>query len=66
MVRIIVGSLHNVGVGRRDPLWIRDLLEKHRHREAAGRTAPPEGLFLWRVGYKDDLWKSRIAGIEPS
>ena len=56
MVRIIVGSLHNVGVGRRDPLWIRDLLEKHRHREAAGRTAPPEGLFLWRVGYKGDLW----------
>ena len=32
--------------------------KKHRHREAAGRTAPPEGLFLWRVGYKGDLWNS--------
>ncbi len=56
MVRIIVGSLHEVGLERKDPHWIRDLLENHREREAAGRTAPPEGLFLWNVGYERPLW----------
>ncbi len=58
MVRIIAGSLHEIGLERRDPLWMRTLLEEHRDREAAGRTAPPEGLFLWRVGYGNNLWNS--------
>ncbi len=60
MVRIIVGSLHEVGLERRDPLWIRDLLEERQNREAAGRTAPPEGLFLWKVGYEKDLWNACV------
>ncbi|HOO65133.1 MAG TPA: tRNA pseudouridine(38-40) synthase TruA, partial [Synergistaceae bacterium] len=58
MVRIMVGSLHEVGLGRKDPLWIKELLEEHRDRESAGRTAPPEGLFLWNVGYEKRLWSS--------
>jgi len=50
MVRNIVGTLVEVGRGRQRPEWVRDLLLAH-DRHAAGRTAPPEGLFLLRVDY---------------
>ena len=50
MVRAIVGSLVEVGAGRRDPEWFRQVLES-RDRDQAGPTAPPEGLFLVRVDY---------------
>jgi tRNA pseudouridine38-40 synthase len=45
MVRIIVGSLVDVGIGRLESRAIAAaLLEKNR--AALGRTAPPEGLYL--------------------
>jgi len=50
MVRIVVGTLVDVGAGRRDPAWVADVLEA-RQRSAAGQTAPPEGLVFWRVEY---------------
>ena len=50
MVRIIVGSLVEVGRGRRPVEWISTLLAS-RDRTAAGPTAPPQGLFLVRVEY---------------
>lgn len=47
MVRIMVGSLVEVGAHRRPPEWIGEALEA-RDRKAAGPTAPPHGLeFLW-------------------
>jgi tRNA pseudouridine38-40 synthase len=52
MVRIIAGSLTQVGKGRRDPAWIADALAA-RDRSAAGITAPPHGLTLWRVDYPE-------------
>jgi tRNA pseudouridine38-40 synthase len=50
MVRAIVGTLVDVGRGRRGPEWMRDLIAS-RDRSQAGRTAPANGLFLVCVGY---------------
>ncbi|MCA9173481.1 MAG: tRNA pseudouridine(38-40) synthase TruA [Planctomycetales bacterium] len=48
MVRIIVGTLAEVGKGKQPPAWVGEALAARR-REAAGPTAPPEGLCLWEV-----------------
>jgi tRNA pseudouridine38-40 synthase len=50
MVRAVVGTLVEVGDGRRGPASLRDLLVS-RSRHAAGPTAPPSGLYLVRVDY---------------
>jgi tRNA pseudouridine38-40 synthase len=50
MVRTIVGTLVEVGDGRRSPAAIRALLGA-KNRAAAGPTAPPSGLYLVRVDY---------------
>lgn len=50
MVRIIAGSLVDVGAGRRDEKWLADALAAC-DRRAAGRTAPPQGLCLLKVYY---------------
>lgn len=55
MVRVIVGTLVEVGCGRRDPEWPAEALEA-RDRSAAGPTAPAHGLTLWRVEYPEDVW----------
>lgn len=48
MVRNIVGTLVQVGVGRDGPDWISRILAAH-DRRVAGATAPPQGLFLVEV-----------------
>lgn len=59
-VRIMTGTLVEVGMGKRDPGSLRDVLEA-RDRRAAGKTAPPEGLYL------DEVWYQARWGIgEPS
>lgn len=50
MVRIIVGTLMEVGAGKRNPDDINNIL-KAKDRQMAGKTAPPEGLYLWSVSY---------------
>ncbi len=50
MVRTIVGTLVEVGQHKRDEAWPAEVLEA-RNRQAAGRTAPAQGLFLVRVTY---------------
>ena len=50
MVRIIVGSLVEIGRGRRPVEWISRAIAS-RDRAAAGPTAPPHGLFLVHVDY---------------
>jgi tRNA pseudouridine38-40 synthase len=50
MVRNLVGSLVEVGKGRRPPSWIGELLLA-RDRTLAGPTAPGHGLVLLRVLY---------------
>ncbi|KON85778.1 tRNA pseudouridine synthase A [Sporosarcina globispora] len=50
MVRILAGTLLEVGIGERDPNSMPSvILEKNR--SAAGKTAPPQGLYLWKVFY---------------
>ena len=50
MVRNIVGTLVEVGRGLRTPRSFQQLLEA-RDRTKAGRTAPPQGLYLIEVKY---------------
>ena len=52
MVRILSGTLIEVGVGKRKPEEMARVLEA-RERSVAGFTAPPEGLFLENVEYGD-------------
>jgi len=53
MVRNIVGSLMEVGFGRRNPSWIGELI-KGRDRTKSAATASPKGLYLVDVGYPDE------------
>jgi len=55
MVRVIVGSLVEVGSGRRGPEWIGQALLAC-DRTAAGPTAPAHGLTLWHVDYAQECW----------
>lgn len=50
MVRNFVGTLTEVGLGKRRPSDVRDLLEV-RDRTQAGPTAPAEGLYLVKIWY---------------
>jgi tRNA pseudouridine38-40 synthase len=50
MVRNLVGTLVEVGRGRREPGWAREVLEG-RDRTRAGPTAPARGLTLDEVFY---------------
>ena len=50
MVRILTGTLLEVGFGKRDPDSLPSLLEA-RDRSQAGFTAPPKGLCLMKVDY---------------
>ncbi len=50
MVRILTGTLLEVGLGKRSVASVRDALES-RNRAAAGFTAPAQGLFLKEVFY---------------
>ncbi len=55
MVRSIVGTLVDVGLGRRSLDSIGEILEA-RDRRAAGQVAPPTGLILWHVDYTGERW----------
>lgn len=50
MVRIMTGTLIEVGNGTKNPKDIPDIL-KAKRRELAGYTAPPQGLVLEEVKY---------------
>ncbi len=50
MVRIIAGTLLEVGRGRFEPSYVKEMLEKTDRREA-GPTAPARGLTLVRYEY---------------
>ncbi len=50
MVRSIVGTLVEVGLGRHTPGQMTGILAA-RDRHAAGQLAPPHGLCLWLVRY---------------
>lgn len=51
MVRNIAGMLMEVGVGERDPDWVKDVLLL-KDRTKAGVTALPNGLYLSNIEYE--------------
>lgn len=51
MIRIMTGTLIEVGQGKRTPEEIPAVLAA-KNREAAGYTAPPQGLMLMEVKYE--------------
>lgn len=51
MVRILTGTLIEVGLGKRNPKEMEEILKKG-NREMAGFTAPAQGLFLEQVDYE--------------
>lgn len=50
MVRIIAGTLIDVGIGKTKPEQIEEIIKKG-DRKLAGKTLPPNGLFLLNVEY---------------
>ena len=52
MVRILTGTLIEVGLGQRKAEEMKEILNS-KDRNEAGFTAPPEGLFLEQVCYKE-------------
>lgn len=50
MVRIIAGTLVDVGIGKIEPEEIAEIIKSEK-RENAGKTLPPQGLFLVDVEY---------------
>lgn len=50
MVRILTGTLLEVGTGKRDPTDLPEILASGK-RERAGFLAPAKGLILWDVQY---------------
>lgn len=50
MVRIIAGTLVEVGMGDRLPEEMKDIIEA-KDRQKAGKTLPAQGLFLMNVNY---------------
>ena len=50
MVRAIVGTMVEIGNGKIQPEDLRTVIES-QNRNAAGTSAPPQGLFLVDVGY---------------
>lgn len=53
MVRSIVGTIVDVGVGKLTPGDVTGILAA-RDRAAAGPVAPPHGLTLWHVAYPEE------------
>ena len=60
MVRIIAGTLLEVGMGAYPPKHMEEILDA-RDRQAAGRTAPARGLTLVSMEYQKELpdWHHR-------
>ncbi len=51
MVRIIAGTLVEVGLEKIEPCKVKEIL-KNGKREDAGKTLPPNGLYLLKVMYE--------------
>ena len=56
MVRAIVGTLIEVGRGKRSVEEFQAIIAG-RDRALAGTSAPPQGLFLTRVDYPAEIYK---------
>ena len=59
MVRIIAGTLMEIGEGKYPPEHMKDILEA-ASRAAAGPTAPARGLTLVKMEYENDPRKEAV------
>ena len=53
MVRIMAGTLVDVGLEKIEPREIKTIIESKK-RENAGKTLPPQGLYLVKVEYENE------------
>jgi tRNA pseudouridine38-40 synthase len=60
MVRSIVGTLVDVGLGRTKPAAVFPMLVA-QDRSTAGQVAPPTGLTLWQVGFDGPRWDAEVS-----
>ena len=54
MVRIIAGTLAEVGAGKHEPEWVLEA-QKSADRTKSGPTAPPQGLTLLGIDYGNNV-----------
>ena len=54
MVRIIVGNINSIAVGKNNLEWLEDLLNGS-DRDKSAMTAPASGLWFWKVYYPTSL-----------
>lgn len=59
MVRIIAGTLADVGSGKISPDKLPEIIES-RDRTLAGHTAPPQGLYLAEVFYEEEKLQQAV------
>ena len=59
MVRIITGTLIEVGLGKKSPEELPEIVNG-RDRRTAGHTAPPQGLYLAEVYYEEEKLQKAI------
>ena len=52
MVRIITGTLVDIGLGKYLPERLPEIFDA-KNRSLAGPTAPPQGLALYKVEYEE-------------
>lgn len=55
MVRAIVGTLLEVGLGKREPVWLNEVIAS-KSRSEAGASVPAKGLSLVSVEYPKTIW----------
>ncbi len=63
MVRIIVGTLVDVGLGRKNPDALPEII-KSKDRQLAGHTAPPQGLYLAEVFYGNEALRNAAEAMK--
>ena len=54
MVRILVGTLLEIGTGKKKAAQMKEIIAS-TDRSKAGFTAPPEGLYLEEIYFDDEF-----------
>ena len=62
MIRNLIGSLINIGLGQKEPVWIKELLDS-KDRTIAAKTARPQGLYFVGVEYPNIIFSRRIYSL---
>jgi tRNA pseudouridine38-40 synthase len=59
MVRALVGTILEVGIGKNDLAGFRSIIEQ-KDRGAAGLSVPAHGLFLTDVEYPEEIFRRTV------